>query len=193
MRITGGTLRGRVVRTRVSAGVRPTSSRVREALFNVLGHDLAGRSALDAFGGAGLLALEAWSRGASPVTIVERDRSAAKAIRLAAQELGARLDLVEGDAARVLAKTGSWDLVFLDPPYREEPGVWLSRAAPRTRWRLVIEHSVRASLPSEVPGFVLLRHKRYGDTGLGVYGPAPTTAAPGDVVAQDGGVVEGKG
>lgn len=182
MRITGGSLRGRVVRTKVGAGVRPTSSRVREALFNALGQDLARVSVLDAFGGAGLLALEAWSRGASPVTIVERDRSAARAIRAAAADLGARLEVVEGDAERVLAGSKAWDLVFLDPPYREDPGVWLARAAPRVGWRLVLEHSTRKALPAEVTGLVLLRHKRYGDTSLAIYGPASPSGAPGDVV-----------
>ncbi|MCE7957512.1 MAG: 16S rRNA (guanine(966)-N(2))-methyltransferase RsmD, partial [Acidobacteria bacterium ACB2] len=71
LRITGGHLRGRVLEG-VPAGVRPTASRVREALFSMVGQDLRGWSVLDAFGGTGLLALEAVSRGAAPVVVVER-------------------------------------------------------------------------------------------------------------------------
>ena len=71
MRITGGTLKGRVLPVPVSSGVRPTSSRVREALFSMVGNHLDGVTWLDAFGGAGLTALEASSRGAA-VTVFEK-------------------------------------------------------------------------------------------------------------------------
>ena len=72
MRITGGTLKGRVLPVPVSSGVRPTSSRVREALFSMVGNHLDGVTWLDAFGGAGLTALEASSRGAA-VTVFEKN------------------------------------------------------------------------------------------------------------------------
>lgn len=182
MRITGGSLRGRVVPGRPGPGVRPTSSRVREALFNVIGQDLHGRSVLDAFGGAGLLSFEAASRGAGPVTVVERDRSAAQAIRAAARALGVQVEVVQGDAARVLGGNQGWDLVLLDPPYREDPAAWIHRAAPRVRWRLVVEHSARSQVPPVSGPIELLRLKRYGDTSLAVYGLAAPPPAPGHVV-----------
>ena len=110
LRITGGTLRGRVLPSKLGPGVRPTTSRVREALFSMVGQDLSGWTVLDAFGGSGLLAFESVSRGADRVTVVERNGRAAAAIRAAAGALGVRIDLRVQDASSVLG-TATWDSV----------------------------------------------------------------------------------
>ena len=133
MRISGGILRGRVVPGKVRSGVRPTSSRVREALFSMVGQDLTGVTVLDAFGGSGLLSFEAYSRGAT-VTTVERHRATARQIQEAAQSLGANIDLRMDDARNVLS-SGSWDVVLMDPPYKDDPIEWAAAAASATERR----------------------------------------------------------
>ena len=101
-------------------GLRPTPDRVRETLFNWLGQDLEGWRCLDAFAGSGALGLEAASRGATRVLLVERDPVVAAQLREIAQRL--RADSVDVSCADALAllrqvQPGSFDLVFLDPPY----------------------------------------------------------------------------
>lgn len=113
-------------------GLRPTPDRVRETVFNWLGQTLDGRSCLDLFAGSGALGLEAASRGASHVLCVERDRTACATIRRTLQKLDAPMvDLRESDAERVahaLADAGrTFDVVFLDPPFREG---WIARILP---------------------------------------------------------------
>lgn len=171
MRITGGTMRGRDVPVDGGPAVRPTSARVREALFSMVGQDLTGRSVLDAFGGSGLLAFEAASRGAGPITIGERDRRTARSIRSAAQRLSVDVELHLGDVAGLLGSGRTWDLVLLDPPYRDPPGPWLRQAAACCSWLLAIEHRAGAVLPNPVEGLEPIRGRRYGDTALALFRP----------------------
>lgn len=191
MRITGGQLRGRTLPAKVQRGVRPTSSRVREALFSIIGQDLSQVSVLDAFGGSGLLSFEAASRGAH-VTTVERQRSAAQAIRANAGHLGVRLDLRVGDA-RVVMASGSWDVVLMDPPYGDDPVEWVAEASAAVGSVAVIEHRTGVGMPMTVGGLSLDRSKRYGDTMLTVYRRrADTGLDEADVVPQNLTVVEGE-
>ena len=167
MKITGGTLRGRVVPGTVPKGVRPTSSRVREALFSMIGQDLEGATVLDGFAGSGLLTFEAVSRGAT-VTTVERNRGVVRQLRERAAALGVILDLRTGDARNTLS-SGSWDIVILDPPYADDPVDWVSAGASATDSMLVIEHSAGAVMPATVGNLVLDRSRRYGDSTLTIY------------------------
>jgi 16S rRNA (guanine(966)-N(2))-methyltransferase RsmD len=110
-------------------GLRPTPDRVRETLFNWLGQDLTGLDCLDLFGGSGIVGLEAASRGAAHVTIVERDPRAFAALKQAAKTLeAAQVEVIRCDAVR-FAQTASrqFDVVFLDPPYNQG---WLERLEP---------------------------------------------------------------
>lgn len=168
MRLTGGTMRGRVVPGKVPSGVRPTSSRVREALFSMLGHDLSGLTVLDAFGGSGLLGFEAHSRGAD-VLITEKRAPVARQIKQAARALDASVTVRCADAAAILAAGTQWDVVLLDPPYALSATDWLERAAPCARETLVIEHASDQSPPDAVGGLLLDRRRRYGDTTLSIY------------------------
>jgi 16S rRNA (guanine(966)-N(2))-methyltransferase RsmD len=172
VRITGGSLKGRRVPSPDVAGVRPTSSRVREALFSMVGQDLDGWSVLDACGGTGLLAFEALSRGAGPVEVVERRPAVARRIGQAARALGVVVRVRVGDAGRALGE-GRWDLVLLDPPYADEAGPWVERALGAVGRVLVVEHRRGASLPAEAGRLVLDRQRTYGDTGLALYRPRP--------------------
>jgi len=120
VRIIAGVWRSRVLRFPTVPGLRPTPDRVRETLFNWLGQDLTGRRCLDLFAGAGALGFEAISRGAAEVVMVEKSRVALRALRENAARLGAdRLQLVLDDALHFLAapEVGSFDIVFVDPPY----------------------------------------------------------------------------
>ena len=91
-------MRGRVLKGKVGPGVRPTASRVREALFSILGQDLGGRDFLDGFGGSGLITFEAISRGAT-VTTVERNRTIASGIQASAAQLSVEIDLRIGQGS----------------------------------------------------------------------------------------------
>lgn len=170
-RITGGRARGRALTGPVSPGVRPTSARVREALFSLVGHDLAGRSVLDAFGGTGLMGLEAWSRGAD-VVIVERDRRAARAIRENVGALGASVDVRQGDVLQLAPSLGPFDGVIADPPYAQPTRAVLDALAPLVRGWLVLETD--ATTPEEqVDGLILDRRRVYGGSALTVYRARP--------------------
>jgi 16S rRNA (guanine966-N2)-methyltransferase len=127
VRIIAGTWRSRRISFPSVEGLRPTPDRVRETLFNWLGHDLEGFRCLDLYAGSGALGFEALSRGGGPVVMVERDGTAYRALESNAQLLGAaQLELVRGDALefvkRLAAAAGAsssrrFDLVFLDPPF----------------------------------------------------------------------------
>ncbi len=132
IRITGGQWRSRLVKVADAPGLRPTPDSVRETLFNWLGQDLAGLDCLDLFAGSGILGFEAASRGAGRVTQIEQDQRAFAALRQNAAAFDCdRLELIRADALKFLASsvaTGrKYDLVFLDPPYRQQ---WLERIAP---------------------------------------------------------------
>lgn len=132
VRITGGEWRSRLIPVLDSPGLRPTPDRVRETLFNWLGQDMAGFSCLDLFAGSGVLGFEAASRGASAVTLVERDPKVFALLQKNAAAFDAkRLEPVRADAlkfAALAAEQGRrYDLLLLDPPYRQG---WLERLWP---------------------------------------------------------------
>ncbi len=121
VRIIGGKHRSRVLRFPDRPGLRPTPDRVRETLFNWLGQDLSGFACLDLFAGSGALGLEAASRGAASVVLVERDPAVADALRDNVNLL--HLDgasVVRGDALEFLRlDRRAFDVVFIDPPFAE--------------------------------------------------------------------------
>jgi 16S rRNA (guanine966-N2)-methyltransferase len=127
VRIIGGVWRRRLIRFPPAPGLRPTPDRVRETLFNWLGQDLAGRRCLDLYAGSGALALEAASRGAAQVVAVDRSGALIAALRATAALLGAgTLEARVGDARAFLAgERREFDVIFLDPPFAEDPWPWL--------------------------------------------------------------------
>ena len=169
MRITGGRLRGRRLPHPVPRGARPSSARVREALFSILGQNLDGLRVLDAFGGSGILALETASRGAD-VVCVERDRRSAELIRSAADALGAAVQVVTGSSPQAAPKE-PFDLVLADPPYAADLQQILPGLASRVGGRMVLEHARRVEAPN-LPGLEMTRSRRYGDTLLSFYRPS---------------------
>jgi 16S rRNA (guanine(966)-N(2))-methyltransferase RsmD len=126
IRIIGGVWRSRLIKVIDAPGLRPTTDRVRETLFNWLGQSLNGLRCLDVFAGAGALGFEAVSRGASAVTLVERDKTAFANLRANLSDLqsfpvDASIDVVHGDGVGFLKRqaNASWDLIFLDPPFED--------------------------------------------------------------------------
>ena len=120
LRIVGGLWRSRIVRFPDSAGLRPTPDRVRETLFNWLGQRLTGLACVDLFAGSGALGLEARSRGAARVVLVEQDRRVCEHLRRTARELEPEggIEIVQAEALAWLASPGErYDVAFVDPPY----------------------------------------------------------------------------
>ena len=192
MRIVAGTARGRTLKGPRGDGLRPTSDRVREAIFNILGQWLDGLAVLDLYAGTGALALEAISRGAARAVLVDSGREAVRLCRENAQSLGMD-DKVESVAASVDARAlsrlkGGFDLVFADPPYAAQSpaGVALlvaqAEGLMRAGGRLVIEHDRRAQAPEAVGSLALEESRRFGDTAVSFYRCA--TSAAGDGAAR---------
>jgi 16S rRNA (guanine966-N2)-methyltransferase len=121
IRIIAGQYRGRRIAVPDKPELRPTPDRVRETLFNWLGQDLSGRACLDLFAGSGALGFEAASRGAARVVMVENDRAVLAGLEKTKQAIGAaQVEIVRDDAFRYLRGAGErFDVVFLDPPFRQ--------------------------------------------------------------------------
>lgn len=164
MRITGGTLKNRTVAVLERPGLRPTSARVREAVFHRLGARLVGARVWDVFGGSGVLALEAWSRGAEPVVCTERDRRASRAISDTVRRLGAGIEVRTGDVRRMLP--GRFDIILADPPYDESPAPWLRilSGALEPDGLMVFEHRSGALARGRHGDLRVEWQRRYGDT-----------------------------
>ena len=171
LRITGGEIGGR--RIRVPRGdVRPTTERVREALFSILA-DVSGARVLDLYSGSGALAIEALSRGAAEATLVDTNPAVARE-NLESLGLSDRARTVRSDAVRFVrrAETGSFDLVLCDPPYRlaDRVGADLDPEIRRVLakgGRVVVETSPHEPLSLTLP---LLTERAYGDTLIRIHG-----------------------
>jgi len=177
MRVIAGRLGGRRLKAPAGRVTRPTSDRVREALFAMLA-DVEDLRVLDLFAGTGALGIEALSRGAGSAVFVERDAGVARILRqnLEALELAPELAQVRrADALAALhsarARQETYDLIFIDPPYQHAHawGPELSAALPpllRPQARVVVESDRRAPLDIQL---ALERQKRYGDTSITIH------------------------
>lgn len=177
MRVIAGTYGGRTLKAPPGDATRPTSDRVREALFSILATKTHDARVLDLFAGSGALGLEALSRGADSVTFVDDGSPAIRAIEANLQALSADATVRRGDALKFLAAASDggaqYDLVFLDPPYRhaERFANPLSAALPAVLAPgavVVAESDRRAPLTLTLP---LIDERRYGDTLIRIYGP----------------------
>jgi 16S rRNA (guanine966-N2)-methyltransferase len=173
MRLSGGTLRNRSIRSPRGLAVRPTPGKVKEALFSILGARIADARVLDLFAGSGAIGFEAISRGAAYVTFVESHAPAAAAIRTAAEGLsvGDRVRVICAPAERAVARlTGRFDVVYADPPYVQAPPLSIfsalrERGAIDAASTLIYEH--RTNSPSLTgPGLRSVRETHYGEVTL---------------------------
>jgi len=177
MRLTGGQDRGRRLFAPRGSRTRPTASKVREALFNILGPPPG--PVLDLYAGSGALGLEALSRGAPSAVFVERDGNALSALRRNLRESGVedRATVLGSDVRGALRKLATTDRhfswVFLDPPYiKETDGVLaeLSGGDLLTACAVVIvEHDKRHPSPASIGCLFLTDWRQYGDTELSFY------------------------
>lgn len=193
MRITGGTLRGRVIRIPGGA-VRPTQDRVRQALFSILGERIPACSFLDLFAGSGAVGLEAWSRGAQSVWWVEGDRRVLPCLRQNVADLCGAEGRVVGMNVRSFFQKGIsghalFDVIFGDPPYAK-------RASRTDLLELIEAHGILASQGIVVleegrnrgeelpvpPGWVMADDRCYGETRLVFFQPCSTRSAQGVVL-----------
>ena len=117
MRVITGTARGRKLKTPETYDIRPTTDTVKEALFNILQFDIEGRRVLDLFAGTGQLGIECLSRGAASATFVDRDREAVRIVRENLKSCGMSAPVFQEDSLRFLESAGTFDLIFVDPPY----------------------------------------------------------------------------
>jgi 16S rRNA (guanine966-N2)-methyltransferase len=187
-RIIGGQAGGRRINVPRGVTTRPTSDRVREALFSAVESwcgSLSGLRFLDLYAGSGAVGLEAWSRGAGVVTLVEQDRRTAGMIATNARNLGfIRADIVTGSVSGTLARPPSapYDVAFLDPPYahtEREVAADLSALCAQG-WlvpgaMVVVERASRSAEPTWPEGFGDTRQKKYGETVLWYVHAAPTS------------------
>ena len=190
-RIIGGAARGRRLRTPAGTSTRPTADRVREALFSALESELgtmSGLRVLDLFAGSGAVGLEARSRGASSVVLVEADRPTAAVIRANAEDLAFdQVEVVMSKAERWVESAAAsplrFDVVYVDPPYAmssEQVAGLLERLSATGRLAddalVVVERSRRGQAWEWPPALEGVRDKRYGETML-FYGRVRAVAA----------------
>lgn len=178
MRVIAGRLKGRKLLAGDGPLLRPTQERVREAVFNILPRDLEGARVLDLYAGVGAMGIEALSRGAALVILVDSGWEAAKSIKRNLEQLGlldqARLikKRVEPGLKILAAEGRKFDLIFMDPPYDRNETAKAMRSileldilAPDGR--LVVETG--SSPPEDPPGLVLTDQRRYGGTTVSFY------------------------
>ena len=176
MRVIAGSLKGRRLKTPDWEGLRPTSDKLRETLFNILAPRIAGARVLDAYAGTGALGIEALSRGAAAVTFIENDRRAQALIEanLAQCRIDTGYTVLGTSAARaadVLRDEPPFDIVLLDPPYDSPAAPALaeveSLVAPLGV--VVLEHGRRADVPAHSGRLVRVRQVISGDSVLSLF------------------------
>lgn len=177
MRIIAGQLKGRKIEVPADKLIRPTSGKVKEALFSMTGPTLEGAVVIDLFSGTGSLGLEAVSRGAAKVYFGEKSKAG---IQLTSKNISNckvedRCKLIRGDWEHVLDQIHEpADLIFLDPPYK----AGLIESCLERIWQrkllaedgiIAAEHDVRQKLPETIGGFSIWKVRKYGDTLITLY------------------------
>ena len=179
MRIIAGTLKGRRLDAPDWSGLRPTSDRLRETLFNVLASRIVGARFLDAYAGTGAVGIEALSRGASHVTFVERDPRAARLIEQNLARCGVqdRYAIIRaGFAGAAQRLTDPFQILFLDPPYGAGELIAALEAAAALvagDALLIVEHATRDKAPDAVGGLSRRRELVQGDSALAFFTVQP--------------------
>ena len=183
MRIIAGKYRGRKLKSPPSLQTRPTSDRLREALFNILAPRFEGARFLDLCAGSGAVGLEALSRGASRVTFVDRSRKMCALIEANLEALKVdedEIELVAREALEFLRRRAkkeaeSFDIIFFDPPYAADYEVVLSYVGDHAKRLLaadgviIVEHDKKKELPEEAGRLRRYRVLRQGDSSLSFY------------------------
>lgn len=196
MRVIAGIYRSRILKSLKGLALRPTSDRLRETLFNVLGQNVAGSRFVDLFAGTGAIGIEALSRGASEVVFVENHAPATALIRRNLESLGIRkgatvlaADAIRGVeklASKVESKTSRYDYIFLDPPYAaaKDYGRVLESLGSGNLLApggvVIAEHRRSFELPEEAGALRRYRILKQGDAALSFYRRAAAAAGKND-------------
>jgi 16S rRNA (guanine966-N2)-methyltransferase len=175
VRVIAGALKGRRLKTPAWDGLRPTSDKLRETLFNILAPRLAGARVLDGYAGTGAVGIEALSRGAAHVTFVERDRRAQALVAENLAHCGVRdgYAIIRASVARALDDPGGemFDIMFFDPPYDAQADSDLAAAGDRLAAGgvVVLEHARRRLSPERLGALARTRVVTSGDSALAFY------------------------
>jgi 16S rRNA (guanine(966)-N(2))-methyltransferase RsmD len=194
MKIIGGEFKGRHIDMPKGVNIRPTSDKVREALFSIIGGRIRGAGFLELFAGSGAIGIEAISRGAGKTVFVDINNRCTGAIKKNIDSLSldrSRIDIFKNDAIKAIKKLSDskirFDIVFLDPPYHSgllrKCLLYLSNYVILNDSYLVIcEHFKKEAMPQDAGSLKRRREAKYGDTVLTFYGSGDENRGiPGDV------------
>ncbi|MFC4103660.1 16S rRNA (guanine(966)-N(2))-methyltransferase RsmD [Paenibacillus xanthanilyticus] len=184
VRVIAGTAKGRPLKAVPGSNTRPTTDKVKEAIFSMIGPYFDGGMVLDLFAGTGGLGIEALSRGMERAVFIDMERLSIEVIKQNVQAAGLtqQAEIYRNEAGRaikVLEKRGErFALVFLDPPYRmKEMDAMMSELAQRGLLedgaRVIVEHDAAHVYPEQFASYIQLKHARYGDTAVTVYRHEP--------------------
>jgi 16S rRNA (guanine966-N2)-methyltransferase len=180
MRVVSGDLKGRILKAVPGTSTRPTTDKVKESLFNMIGPYFTGGTGLDLFAGSGGLGIEALSRGLEKVIFVDRD---GKAIHIVNENLKScglenKAEVYRNDAVRALKAIQKRDItfnfIFLDPPYKKQQLVKLLEIIANEKLihedgLVVCEHASDIQLPESIGGLKQVRNEKYGIIGITLY------------------------
>jgi len=179
MRIIAGSHKGRRLLSPTTNDVRPTSGRVKEALFSILGDQISDATLLDLFAGTGAIGIEALSRGAAHVMFVESHIASLKLLKNNLDQCGfsKNTEIYPGESDRFLQHASRnnlvFDIIFADPPYRDDSSLLLpllgqsGMILPHTV--VILEHPTKHQIPPQVGPLNRVRQYRYGDTSLSLF------------------------
>lgn len=180
MRVISGSARGRTLKPVPGTGTRPTTDKVKEALFSIIGPYFDGGAVLDLFAGTGGLGIEALSRGMDRAVFVDMDYKSLEIIRtnLKATKFEEQAEVYKNDAERALKalakRENTFDLVFLDPPYRLKHGDKLMEQMDsldllEDQATIVLEHESSYAYPDSFGKFRVWRKAEYGEVAISIY------------------------
>jgi 16S rRNA (guanine966-N2)-methyltransferase len=180
MRVIAGSHKGRRLLSPAANDIRPTSGRVKEALFSILGDRISGASMLDLFAGTGAIGIEALSRGAARAIFVEAHPASLKLLKTNLDQCGlfGNTEVYPGELRTFLqhaARTGlTFDIIFADPPYCDDSASTLLPLLGQSAMILphtvvILEHPTKHQIPPQVGPLNRVRQYRYGDTSLSLF------------------------
>lgn len=180
MRVVAGSAKGRPLKSVPGIGTRPTTDKVKEAIFSMIGPYFDGGTVLDLFAGTGGLGIEALSRGMERAVFIDMESKSIDTIKANLKSTGfeTSAEIYRNEAGRAIKalekRKYNFDLVFLDPPYRIKNGNALmlemaSRGLLREGALLVLEYESSYTYPEEISGFFHLRTAKYGETTVSIY------------------------
>ncbi|ADU30872.1 16S rRNA (guanine(966)-N(2))-methyltransferase RsmD [Evansella cellulosilytica] len=180
MRVISGKFKGLHMKAVPGQSTRPTTDKVKESIFNMVGPYFDGGSMLDLYGGSGAIAIEALSRGIEKAVIIDRDRKAIETIymNIKSCKIEDEVEVYRTEASRALnalrKKGSTFDLIFLDPPYLkqrlEEELLFIAEHRLLDKLgKIVVEHAATVELNESYSDLTKIREERYGDTIISIY------------------------